>query len=766
MREVINFDFDWKCKLAGSEKALSFPDETKPEYSMCKTNGAVAGPASVQYQAAGRDWSAVTLPHDYVITETPSKENSAARGYLKVQEAWYRKLFLLEAADRNKRITLYFEGIMGHSRIYVNGCLLHRNFSGYLSFEVDITDYANFDKENVVAVFVDPTEPEGWWYDGGGMYRHVRLIKTELQSVDLWGVYACPAKKEETWDVSVETTVRNDDSIEQEVQIKNEILDGMGRTAAEWNQSASVQPKNKSILRDTVPVRNPRLWSVNRTNMYTLRTTVLRDGVEMDQVLTPFGFRTIRFDADGGFFLNEEQLEIKGVCCHQDYGLTGKAMPDRVQRYRMKLLKEMGANGYRAAHYMTAEETMNAADELGFLVMCETRGFHSSPEGISQLEALIKRDRNHPSVILWSIGNEEPLHAQEQGKRIAERMVAAAAALDRSRCITAAVCHKPVDAPVNEGMQVIGLNYNLDCLDELRAKHPQTPILISECCASSSTRGWYLDDCRDKGYYSAYDHLSGVSLGTREATYQIVSERKWIAGTFQWAGIEHRGETAWPRLCSQSGALDLFLQKKDAFYQMQSFWTGTPMIHLLPHWNLPGREGEPVSVWAYTNCEEAELFVNGKSYGTKQARPYTHLEWTVPYEPGTLQAVARTGGAEAARDEAVTAGEAAVLHVRLEDENIAADGQDVAIITCFCTDSKGHIVPDASPAVTFSINRYGTLLGTGSDVCDHVPVNSYTRQMRAGLVSAVVRTTKEKGILRVLAQAPGLQPARLDIALR
>lgn len=765
MREVINFDFDWKFKVVSDSEFINYPNIDKPEYHVSKTNGEIAGPASVGYIAQGKDWQSAVLPHDYVISQAPDKNFSGARGFLKVSKAWYRKSFKLSEEDRSKRITLYFEGIMGLSEIYINACLVHRSSSGYVSFEVDITDYVEFDGINAVAVFTDPEKAEGWWYNGGGIYRHVKLIKTPMQSIDLWGVFVCPKKEESGWSVPIETTIRNDDSAAEEITLTQEIKSPDGIIITQSSQNAELEPFSKKPVGTQLRVNDPVLWSVKNPELYSLITTVYKNGEQQDQVINAFGFRTIYFDPENGFYLNGEKTLIKGVCCHQDYGLTGRAMPDRIHTYRMKLLKEMGSNAYRAAHYMTGEETLNAADKLGFLVMCETRKYHSSPEGIGEMEALVKRDRNHPSVIIWSIGNEEPLHISDKGRRITKHLVEKVKKLDNSRYITTAVCDDPLNAKVYDDLSLIGLNYNLECLDELHKKYPDKPIHMSECCASSSTRGWYFDDCPEIGYYSAYDHRSGISLGTREHTYQVCGEREWIAGTFQWAGIEHRGETYWPRLCSQSGALDLFLQKKDAFYQMQSFWLEEPMIHILPHWNLAGREGEPINVWLYTNCDEAELFVNGVSLGRKKTKPFTHLEWTVPYRPGTVKAIGFNNGIIAAEEEISTTGKPKYLNLKLEDDNIKPDGQDIAVISCFCTDEYGNTVPDASPVVTFFSNKAGRIVGTGSDVCDHVPMPSHERRMRAGVISLAVQTTGDTGILRVMASAEGLEPARLDIKL-
>ncbi len=766
MREKLLFDFGWSFHDGDVDGGI--PLVKGYHYNHAKTERALGEPAAVNYGEFAdkrlERWERVDLPHDYIIRQAPQPENPDSLGYFDYHNAWYRKQFRLEESDRGRRIVLFFEGVAVHATVYVNGCLMAHNFCGYTSFEVDITDVARYGADNTVAVYVEAQDHEGWWYEGAGIYRHVWLIKTESVSVDLWGVWVNPIKGEgSTWKVPVETTLRNDDLTEREIEVVSSVIDAAGNSVASVSGTISVAAKDKSVLKQEMSVENPALWDVESPCLYTLVTRLKQSGTEIDQLETRFGFRTIRFDPQHGFFLNDRHVKIQGVCCHQDYGLTGKAMPDRVHRYRLRRLREMGANGYRCSHYPPAEATMDALDELGFLVMDETRWFESTKEGLEQLEMMVKRDRNRPSVILWSIGNEEPLHQFEQGKRIADTMTAVVKRLDKTRPITSAVSHNPAEAEVMKALEVIGINYNLDAFDRLHEKFPEKPIVSSECCAVGTTRGWYLDDNPERGYLSAYDHGVGWFANNREKTWKFMMAREWVAGGYQWAGIEHRGETLWPRLCSQSGALDLFLQPKDAYYENQSHWTEKPMIHLLPHWNLAGREGEEVAVWAYTNCEEAELFKDGKSLGTVKVEKYGHAEWKVPYEPGELRVEARNGGNLVAEDRVKTSGPAAALKLRLEDGNVLATGEDVAILTCWCEDEEGNPVPDASPMIHFDTNDLGKIIGTGSDVCDHTPVPSLDRKMRAGLCSVVIKVFDKPGILRVYAKAEGLIPARLDI---
>jgi beta-galactosidase len=767
MREKLLLDQNWL--FYDGEIEVRPPQAKTPIYLQAKTERALYGPAAVTYPDQGaacdRLWEAVDLPHDYIIRQTPSPAYSQTLGCFDYHNAWYRRHLRLSDADRSRRLWLYFEGIATQAVVYVNGCLMQRNFCGYTSFYIDISDVARFEADNVIAVHVIATEHEGWWYEGAGIYRHVWLIKTDPTAVDWWGVWVNPQRIDpDTWSVPVELTLRHD-AESATVEIESTLIDPVGQPVMQTAGQLALTSRGKAVLCRQLTVTGPCLWDIESPQLYTLRTVVSRAGQVVDAVDTSFGFRTIRFTADHGFFLNDRPVKIKGVCCHQDYGLTGKAMPDRVHHYRLRRLKEMGANGYRTAHYPPAEATMDALDQLGFLVMAETRWFESTPEGLAQLEMMLRRDRNRPSVILWSVGNEEPLHLHESGRRILETMTAHVKRLDPARPVTTAISHDPLHSTAAAASEVIGVNYNLQQYDALHQMYPDKPILAAECCAVGTTRGWYWPDDEQHGYFWAHDHAVGQFVNNRAVTWRHIMDRTWVAGGFQWAGIEHRGETVWPRLCSQSGALDLFLQPKDAWYQNQSHWLDEPMIHILPHWNHPGRTGEILPVWVYSNCTELELYQDGVSLGTQQPEPYAPGIWSVVYTPGELAAVGRCNGRTAARTTIRTSGPAVKLVLKLEDEGVRADGEDVAIITCFCIDAEGLPVPDAAPLVHVNTNGLGRILGTGSDVCDHRPVTEPDRQMRAGLCSIIVQAGSKAGTLRIYAAAAGLEPASLAIEL-
>ena len=775
--ERILFDDNWLFYRGDIE--MPEPRDKGSMYTSAKTETKLWGPAarnypaSVQRFAQGQagctdNWQSVTLPHDYVIQQAPEKQYNEALGYFKYENAWYRKSFTLPEGDKNKRIVLFFEAVATHCTVYLNGCVLKHNYCGYNSFEVDITDFVKYGQaQNLLAVYVTTNEHESWWYEGGGIYRHVWLEKSELVSADRWGVYVNPEKiSDSQWLVNVKTTVRNDTYEDVTAVCKSTVYDKEHNMVAECSGELKIALRELGTVSYGTTVDNPLIWDIDSPNLYYMETEIFVNGKLCDINKTRFGFRTFGHDKDKGFILNGRPLKLKGVCAHQDCGLMGKAVPDNVQRYRAKLIKQMGANAFRCSHYPHPESFMDALDELGILVMDETRWFSSAEDYMNQLEMVVKRDRNRPSVIIWSVGNEEPHHTTEEGRRICKAMMSRVRKLDNTRYVITAVCHSPDVATVYDELDLIGVNYNWGKYDGIHEKYPDKPIVSSECCATGTTRGWYDDDSIERGYVCGYDHDVNESFVSREKTWKFICERDWLWGGFQWDAFEHRGETVWPRLCSQSGAIDLYLQKKDAFYQNKSHWTQEAMVHLLPHWNFEGREGEHIKVFAYTNCDELELFLNGNSLGKKQIEKYGHGEWLVPYEKGTLKVNGYRNGLLSCTDERITTGKAVKLNMVLDNENIFANGRDTAIVTCYCTDENGLEVPTASPFVSFNCNGLGKIIGTGSDICDHNPVSDTCRKMRAGRITVAVRAGINKGVLKVYATADGMKDGVLSIELK
>lgn len=767
IREKISFNSGWKFKEG--DEHLTPPPLKDVIYLGAKTERELRGYASKDYgknrEMAFENWESVTLPHDFIIKQEPKKEFNNTLGYFDYKNAWYRKTFRIEKSDRDKRLVIYFEGVATHATVYLNGCLMAHNFCGYTGFEVDITDMVKFGEDNVIAVYVNTTDKhEGWWYSGGGIFRNVWLIKTQLVSVDSWGVFVHPYATPFGWKIPIDVTLRNDDVLRHRATVSTEIFrdGGTEPVAVSESKGIYINGKDKNELKLEAFLEKPELWSCDHPNLYKAVVRVQSGRKDCDTYQVTFGFRTIEFDADHGFFLNGEPVKIKGVCCHEDYGLQGKAVSDSVKQLRLERLREMGANAYRTAHYPHSEYTFDCLARLGFLIMAETRWFESTKEGLEQLDFLIKSQRNNPAVIMWSLGNEEPYHTTPMGRRIFVTMRERAKRFDNTRPFTTAVSHDPAHAAVMNEVDLIGINYNLKDYDDLHKKFPNKMIFASECCAVGSTRGWTYDDCPTRGYLHCYDNRTGWFM-SREATWKHIMAREWLGGGFQWAGIEHRGETEWPRLCSQSGALDLFLQKKDAFYENKAHWTDEPMVHILPHWNLPDRVGEKVWVWVYTNCEKVELYQDGNLLGTAELGKYDHAEFWVEYHPGRLEAKGYSGST-VCNDIVETTGAPVALELELQNKH-PLKKWDTAVFNCYALDSEGRRVPDASPFISFYGNSNTSIVGTGSDICDHVPVPCPDRRMRAGIASVCVKLNGGD-TLKLYANADGLKPASFTMEIK
>ena len=750
MRKEILLNESW-CFHRG-DILVDRPADKGPVYIQSKVERKKIGPAAYHYhdkpdefnssgEIKSEGWVFCQIPHDYIIDQDNDKSQNNAHGYFHYDNAWYRKRFALPAGCENKRILLRFDGIAGNSTIYLNGCLLHHNYSAYNTFELDISDLVYRNRDNILAVYVNTQEFEGWWYQGGGIYRNVYLVITDPVAIDLWGVYApCRKLTNDLWQIDFETTVVNTEYTEHSVIVESAVFSPFGECVAQAVGQQVVAARDKGMIRYHCTVSAPMLWDCDNPNLYTVKTVLKRADKEIDENTTRIGFRTVEISAEKGFLLNGKKTIIKGVCAHQDFGITGIAVPDNIAKYKIQLIKEMGANGYRTSHYQQTAAYLDACDELGLLVMDEARWFETTREGLDQLESLLKRDRNRPSIIFWSTSNEEPSHVTDIGKRLHKAIAAHIRKFDKVRPITAAVDKTPELCQIYDNCDVIGINYNLNIYDDVHAMRPDKPVFASECCATGTTRDWHFPSeaggrIRDK------DTDTNTWFLGREKTWKFLMERPYVIGGYQWAAVEHRGEAVWPAVCSKSGALDLFLQKKGAFYQNQSHWTDEPMVHIVPHWNFKGMEGQEILVTVYTNCTELELLLNGRSLGRKEIEKYGHGEWNVPYTSGTLEAKGYCSGILCTSHTRVTTGMPETLCLTL-DNTCSSNGTDVALFTCHCLDKDGNIVPDAAEYVYFSAESPAKILGTGSDHCDHNNVTLPQRKMYMGKIRIAVKPAK------------------------
>ncbi len=501
--------------------------------------------------------------------------------------------------------------------------------------------------------------------------------------------------------------------------------------------------------------------------MYRLVTSIdSQNGEPLDQYETPFGIRTIRFDKDKGFLLNDKLVKIKGTCNHQDHAGVGSALPDRIQYYRIEKLRECGSNGYRTSHNPPTPELLDACDRLGMLVMDETRMMSSDSEGLSQLERMIRRDRNHPSVILWSLGNEEPIQGTDRGQRITSTMKRLVKSLDPTRPVTAAM-NGGWGKGVSNVVDVQGFNYlHNGGVDEFRAKFPDKPAIGSEEASAYSTRGVYEND-KTKGWLSAYDVNKPDYGTTAEEWWNYYMARPFVAGAFAWTGFDYRGEPSpydWPTVNSQFGFIDSCGFPKDTFYYYKAWWTEKPVLHVFPHWNWAGKEGQEISVWVHSNCDEVELSLNGKSLGKKPVPRLSHLEWKVKFEPGTLSAKGFRDGKAVAEDKVETTGAAAAIKLIPDRSKIDADGEDVSLVTVAVMDAQGRVIPTADNEVSFSLDGVGQIIGVGNgDPSSHEPDKASKRKAFNGLALVIVQSSKKAGELRLSASSVGLSSATITI---
>ena len=749
-------------------------------------------------------WRQVDVPHDYVVEGTFSETSPDPRaellkpnwhwlhGFLPVRPAVYRKTFTIPVEAKGQRLWLEFDGVCNNSLYWLNGTLIGSQYSGYTRSRFDVTPTANPGGENTLVVQVDPRY-EGWWYEGGGIYRHVRLVAADQVHIVPDGIFVAPAVADPgdgvQTDAIVEATteIANTGAAAGDVSVVSEILDAGGTLLA---RDSTVQrlPAGSS-LKLTRPIGLPkaRLWSPETPYLYTLRSTVTMAGQVVDQVTTRFGVRHIRYDADRGFFLNGRRVQFKGVNMHQDHAGVGVAVPDRLFTWRLERLKEVGCNAIRMAHNPVPPFLLDECDRMGFLVIAENRHFgdiftDQAPEDtpaddLRDLSALVLRDRNHPSIVLWSICNEQWIGGTPGAARIARAMKQRVRELDPTRPVTAAMNggFDSLQGMIGE-LDVVGINYNTWAYDPVHQLFPHIPMIASEIASEISTRGVYTtgkwEDYhgdRERGHISAYSISAGPAGQTVENAWPPVVAREFIGGGFVWAAFDYKGEPrpfGWPVINCHYGFMDICGFPKDSYYYYKSWWTDEPVLHLFPHWNWAGKEGQEIPVWVHSNCDEVELFLNGVSLGRQKVTPLRHVEWKVNYTSGRIVArgVRRGVALEAVRE---TTGAPAAIRLVADRTSLTADDADLAVITVEVIDAQGRIVPTAGNKVSFTLTGPAELIGVGNgDPSSHEPDQADNRSAFNGLAQALVQTTRAAGEIVLQADSPGLTAARLTLHSR
>ena len=765
-RERLLLDSGWRFSLGrADDPARDFGFGGGKAETFAKS-GDLFLPSSIKYDDSA--WKKVDLPHDWAV-ELPFENDKAlyshgckplGRKYPATSIGWYRRVFDIPAADAGRRIALEFDGVFRDCIVAFNGHYLGGNLSGYAAFRFDVTDFVNYGDRNVLVVRADASLNEGWFYEGAGIYRHVWLTKTAPVHVAHWGTFVRSEVTGSAATVRVTTEVENDGDEERTCQVVSAVVDAEGKVVGTVRSAPGpVTPWGRLEFEQQIAVGNPALWSPDTPNLYRLLTTVESAGAALDRYETPFGIRTLRFDAKDGFFLNGQHVEIKGTCNHQDHAGVGAALPDRIQYYRVERLKEMGTNAYRTSHNPPTPELLDACDRLGMLVMDETRTMSSSREGLSELERLMRRDRNHPSVVIWSLGNEEPEQETERGARIVTSMKRLARKLDPTRPVTVAMNYGGWRgaAPL---VDVRGINYHERDIDAYHRQMPNQPMVGTETGSTVSTRGVYAND-KERGYVSAYDLNFPPWAATAERWWGVYAERPFLEGGFVWTGFDYRGEPTpygWPCINSHFGILDTCGFAKDNFYYYQAWWGSKPVLHLFPHWNW--KEGQEISVWCHTNLERVELFLNGRSLGAQNVVKNVHLEWKVKYAPGVIEARGYRGGQQVLTAKRETTGAPARIVLRPDRARIAADGEDVSMVAAEVVDSQGRIVSVANNEIAFSIAGNGRLIGVGNgDPSSHESDKGDRRRAVNGLCMAIVQASRQDGTLKITASSPGLEGA-------
>lgn len=722
-RESQSFDDGWRFAFGN---ALSPADDFGygTEYFNFWTKAASihnSGPYSPEFDDSR--WADVCLPHDWVVDLPFDSKASHSHGYKTVGPAypstsigWYRKEFEIPAADEGKHVSLRFDGIFHSSQLWVNGFYLGREDDGYVSSEYDITQYLNYGGRNVVAVRADASQESGWFYEGAGIYRHAWLITKGMVNIVDDGLFIHSEILEDgSAEVHVDAQIGNCSPEGcRGIEMCCVLMDSDGNVAAEGRlvMDTEILPQETKIASLAIRLENPRLWDVDNPHLYTARVSICKAGEVLDSFDTKTGIRSIAFTADEGFLLNGRRVQLKGVNLHQDHAGVGSAITDDIYEYRLLRLRSIGVNAIRSSHNPMAPALLDLCDRMGFLVIDENRLMGVNRYHREHLERMIRRDRNHPCVILWSIGNEEwGLEWNDFGRRLTTVMREICHRTDPTRLMTVATSSGPA---IIEPADVAGYNYILqNDVDGLREKYPERCAAGTEETTGCGTRGWYYIDPEGGRMPALNRSRQGVDsmYNCIERGWKFYRSRPHLAGLFYWTGFDYRGESnplTFPATGSSFGILDYCGFYKDEAYYLKSWWTEEPVLHILPHWNLAGHEGEPVSVWVYSNCDEVELIANGKKLGKKKMPTDGHLEWTATYRPGFLLAKGYRNGRLAMKETVKTASGACEICT----EAFVRPG--TAIVDICLRDRNGNIVPDAACAITAEIDGPAYIMGTGN----------------------------------------------------
>jgi beta-galactosidase len=767
-------------------------------------------------------WVEVRLPHDWAIDGPFDSSLNPHTGALPIfGTGWYRKAFTLPAAAKGRYFSIEFDGAMSNARVWLNGQELGGRPYGYSSFGFDLTPHLKYGaEENVIAVRLTPEDRSSRWYPGAGIYRNVWLDITGAVHVDRWGTYiTTPEVTEAAASVMVTTEVRNRNTTSSPITLNTTLIDAAGRQVARATNPATAAPQAIHSFTDVLKVQRPQRWDVDRPYLYSVVSEVVQGGRVVDRYITPIGIRSIAFDKQKGFLLNGRALKLQGVCQHSDLGALGSAVNRRATERQLQILKGAGVNAIRTSHNPPSPELLEFCDRLGLVVMDEAFDMwriRKSPNDYSKyfpewserdVTDMVRRDRNHPSVVLWSIGNEIPEQGRADGWQEAKRLADFFRKLDPTRPTTAAFNNwdQAIRNKLADQVDVPGFNYKPMFYDRILKDHPDWIILGAETASTVSSRGVYhlpieKYDKHPSHQLTSYDVIAPSWAYLPDAEFDAQEKLPQVAGEFVWTGFDYIGEpttyfggrgatvaTDWPARSSYFGMVDLAGFPKDRYYLYQSMWTKTPMVHILPHWNWPGMEGKPIPVMAYTNADEVELFANGKSLGRKKrfGEPVTlpvgpnvsesrkfqskyRLMWEVPYQPGSIKAVAYQGGKQVAVQEIRTAGAPARVTIKADRAAISADGDDLSFLTVRIEDKDGNLCPMADNLVRFSVTGAGKIEAVDNgNAATEEPFHADRRKAFSGMALLIVRSQSGKpGRIRIAAASDGLTQAVTEVVTR
>ncbi len=728
------------------------------------------------------DWQAVRVPHDWAVDlpfVEPSKtlpeglnDAAAAHGFKAIGRnfphnsvGWYRRVLPAEVALPGKRAWLEFDGVFRDSLVFVNGYIVAHEESGYAPFVVDITDFLNDDaKPNLLALRVDASLGEGWFYEGAGIYRDVHLIVADAVHVPAWGIQIIAAPKAAGATVTARCEVANTALAPRAPVLRQWLVGPSGDVVARADEHPlRLAAEEGASIDVSFALASAALWSVEAPALYTHVAELVVDGAVVDHHETPFGIRTVMFDAERGFLLNGKPVKLKGVCNHQDHAGVGAAIPPALDAWRVARMQAMGANAWRSAHNPPSAALLDVCDARGMLMVNEMRLNTTSAQAIDQLRRIVRRDRNHPSIIAWSVGNEEPHQGTARGARISAEMIRELKRLDATRPTTQAF-DNGFGLGASLVVDVVGFNYRTDKMAAFHERFPDRPIMGTETGSTVSTRGEYANDA-GRHIVRAYDTEHPWWATTAEAWWSIVADAPYVAGGFIWTGFDYRGEPTpygkWPSVSSYFGVADLCGFPKDNFYYYQAWWRrDKPLVHLFPHWNWAGREGQPIEIWAHSNADAVELIVNGRSAGRKAVAPNRHVAWMVPYAPGRIEVRGYRGGRVIARDVRETTGAPVALALAADRPRFAGDGRDVAVVTVSALDAGARAVPVADTAFEVVLTGPGRVIGIGNGDPLSRNLARDHGQLFNGLAQLLVQASGP-GAIGVAVRGAAARPARL-----